>query len=129
MERVEFDLTNGRMLSDVSGYVESRQRDNDRLDMYFIVGEDDRFIYFANVYGFDWETEEQEFGEPRFVQVETAVLDKGRGELFNVIDNDGIGSLGKLDGLRYWDRLELDGFGIRFVRDSGNVLVSWLDFV
>lgn len=123
------DLTGGRKLSDVSGYVESRQRDNDRLDMYFIVGEDDRFIYFANVYGFDWETEEQEFGEPRFVQVETAVLDKGRGELFNVIDNDGIGSLGKLDGLRYWDRLELEGFGIRFVSDSGNVLVSWLDFV
>lgn len=123
------DLTCGRKLSDLSGYVESRQRDNDRLDMYFIVGEDDRFIYFANVYGFDWETEEQEFGEPRFVQVETAVLDKGRGELFNVIDNDGIGSLGKLDGLRYWDRLELEGFGIRFVRDLGNVLVSWLDFV
>ena len=123
------DLTGGRKLSDVSGYVESRQRDNDRLDMYFIVGEDDRFIYFANVYGFDWETEEQEFGEPRFVQVETAVLDKGRGVLFNVIDNDGIGSLGKLDGLRYWDRLELEGFGVRFVRDSGNVLVSWLDFV
>lgn len=123
------DLTGGRKLSDVSGYVESRQRDNDRLDMYFIVGEDDRFIYFANVYGFDWETEEQEFGEPRFVQVETAVLDKGRGELFNVIDNDGIGSLGKLDGLRYWDRLELEDFGIRFVSDSGNVLVSWLDFV
>lgn len=123
------DLTGGRKLSDVSGYVESRQRDNDRLDMYFIVGEDDRFIYFANVYGFDWETEEQEFGEPRFVQVETAVLDKSRGELFNVIDNDGIGSLGKLDGLRYWDRLELEDFGIRFVIDSGNVLVSWLDFV
>lgn len=123
------DLTGGRKLSDVSGYVESRQRDNDRLDMYFIVGEDDRFIYFANVYGFDWETEEQEFGEPRFVQVETAVLDKSRGEWFNVIDNDGIGSLGKLDGLRYWDRLELEDFGIRFVIDSGNVLVSWLDFV
>lgn len=123
------DLTGGRKLSDVSGYVESRQRDNDRLDMYFIVGEDDRFIYFANVYGFDWEIEEQECGEPRFVQVETAVLDRERGVLFNVIDNDGIGSLSKLDGLRYWDRLELEDFGFRFVSDSGNVLVSWLDFV
>lgn len=123
------DLTGGRKLSDVSGYVESRQRDNDRLDMYFIVGESDHYVYFANVYGFDWEHDEQESGEPRFVQVETAVLDKGRGVLFNVIDNDGIGSMGKLDGLRYWDRLELEDSGIRFVRDSGNVLVSWLDFV
>lgn len=129
MRRVGFDLTDGRILSDVMGYVESRRFDNEVLNVYFVVGEDARFVYFANVYGFEWTEEERELGESRFVQVETAVLNKESSEIFHMIDNDGIGLLGKLNGLSYVEYGDLIERGFRFVRDPGNMDLSWLDFV
>lgn len=116
-KRVELEVYSDRWIDDVDMYIERRRFDDDPFNLFFELKEDEDYVYFANVAGYERSKSEKQSGEPRAVTIETAVYVKKSNEVVYLDDYDGFTSLACLNNVAYWTEDDLLERGVKKIRE------------
>ncbi|MDY7043636.1 hypothetical protein RVS70_05395 [Virgibacillus sp. M23] len=105
-------------IEDIDKLIEENRFNDDGFDYYFEVHEEDDFVVFANVAGYELLQEDIDSGCGRVFQVETALLVKKENIIY-YLENDGFKSLNFLKNYPVWTSGKLRKAGVKGFQDAG----------
>lgn len=114
------EFNSSKKMDSVDAFVKSNRYEVDLFELFFEVREDDESVIFANLCGYERSHDELTAGEPKVVQVETAVLNKKTKEMVRLVDNQGLDDYDGLSKFPVWKREELESIGAHGFRDEKN---------